>query len=134
MPKWIMRKILSALSNNNLDIEGASILLMGITFKENCPDIRNSKIFDLIDLFKKYNLSITIWDSWANVDDCRNSFDIKITNNFPKNKKFTAVICLVKHNEFVNLSSSEWKSLTIKNGIFFDLKGIIPRELKPVRP
>tara|TARA_Y100001978_G_C23668307_1_gene422338 strand:+ start:244 stop:1587 length:1344 start_codon:yes stop_codon:yes gene_type:complete len=134
MPEWILRKIISSLKNNNLDIQGANILLMGITFKENCPDVRNSKIFELINLLKEYNVILTIWDSWANVEECKNSFNIKITNKFPQNKKYAAVICLVKHNEFTKLSSSEWKSLSIKSGIFFDLKGIIPRELKPVRP
>ncbi|MBO8204934.1 nucleotide sugar dehydrogenase [Prochlorococcus marinus] len=134
MPRWILKKIISELENNNLDIQGANILLMGITFKENCPDIRNSKIFELIHLLNEYNVSLTIWDSWANVEDCKNFFNLEITNNFPKNKKYTSVICLVKHNEFAELRPIEWESLIIKNGIFFDLKGIIPRQLKPIRP
>ena len=134
MPRWILKKIISALENNNLNIEGANILLMGITFKENCPDVRNSKIFELISLLNEFNVSLTIWDSWANIEDCKKSFNLEITNNLPKNKKYTSVICLLKHNEFVDLLPTEWESLIIKNGIFFDLKGIIPRQLKPIRP
>ena len=134
MPDWIIDRVSLGLSHKNKTIKGSQILIMGLTFKENCPDIRNSKSITLIKKIKAHDVSLTIWDGWADINECKKSHNLDIVNSFPKNKKFSAVICLVKHNEFMKLTYKEWQNLIEKEGIYFDLKGIIPKSLNPIRP
>ncbi len=134
MPDWIIDRVILGLSHKNKTIKGSKILIMGLTFKENCPDIRNSKSITLINKIKAHDVSLTIWDGWADINECKKNHNVDIVNSFPKNKKFSAVICLVKHNEFMKLTYKEWQNLIEKEGIYFDLKGIIPIRLNPIRP
>ena len=105
---------------------------MGYTFKENCPDIRNTKIKDLHNALLEFGSKVKIIDPWVeNVakDKINNVSFIKNSDRF----KFDAVILAVAHSQFVNLKKEEWNKLLKKDGIFFDLKGIIPRSLNPLR-
>ena len=97
---------------------------MGFTFKENCPDIRNSKIADLVKEIKKYNSNIDVYDPMANKDDVRNEYGIKLINK-PIKGKYSAIIIAVAHNDFKNWTLRQISGLGKKNHVIYDLKYLL---------
>lgn len=133
MSKWLAEQIILEMTKKNIPIFNSNILILGFTFKENCPDIRNTKVFDLINILKEYNLNLEIVDPWVNSLESETVYGIKIKKSIPKNIKYHALVCAVAHEEFIKIKKSNWKKMINQNGIIFDLKGIVPRELDPVR-
>ncbi len=133
MSKWIMEQIVLSMAKLNLTIGGARILILGLTFKENCPDLRNTKVFDLISLANDYGMKCTVIDPWVNPKNIKDiNFEFHLEK--PLKKDYSCVILAVGHDLFKTYTKDEWESLiSKKNGIIFDLKGIVPRELKPIR-
>ncbi|MDR1417608.1 MAG: Vi polysaccharide biosynthesis UDP-N-acetylglucosamine C-6 dehydrogenase TviB, partial [Endomicrobium sp.] len=93
----------------------------GITFKENCPDIRNSKVVDVIWALKEYDANVTIYDPWANPEEVKREYNLDSTTGLP-NQKFDAVVLGVAHKEFLAL---DLDNLQKENGVIYDLKGIL---------
>ena len=135
MSKWITEQILTEADQKNIDIENSKILILGITFKENCPDIRNSKIFDLIKILNKKNQIPYIYDPFITEKPILKSINFKFISKFPidQNIKYDVVIVSTAHDEFKNIIPEEWKKILEDNHIIYDLKGIIPRILNPLR-
>lgn len=96
-------------------------MILGITFKENCPDVRNTKVVDIVSALKEYDTNISIYDPWASKKEVKHEYGLDITNELPS-KKFDAVILTVAHNEFKTLKVSD---LLTTNGIIYDVKGIL---------
>ncbi len=133
MPKWIVEQLVLAMAKNCLNIGCSQILVLGLTFKENCPDLRNSKVFNLIESLKEYGMIPNVIDPIADLEEAKREYDIDISNKIDFSRKYTAVIAAVSHKSYCDLTKSNWESLLISGGIFVDLKGIIPRSLKPIR-
>ena len=131
MAKWIAEQVILELSKRK-NIINSKVLIMGYTFKENCPDTRNTKIIDLYNSLLEFGLTIKIIDPWvinSNEQKIENICFIEDLNN----NRFDAVILAVAHDQFMKLETNDWNNLLNKDGIFFDLKGIIPRSLNPLR-
>ena len=107
------------------------ILVLGLSFKENCPDLRNSKNVDFIKILKENNHKITIVDPKINTEEAYHKYKLRVLKNIP-NKKYDAIILLVAHKEFIK-SKSNWEKYLNKKSFLFDLKGVLPRSLKPIR-
>jgi UDP-N-acetyl-D-galactosamine dehydrogenase len=105
----------------DIKINGAEILMLGITFKENCPDVRNTKIVDVISALKDYNVNITIYDPWANPNEVQHEYGLTATTKIPTHK-FDSIVLGVAHQEFLEL---DLISLKKENAIVYDVKGII---------
>jgi len=133
MGKWIAEQIILEMLKKNINNKKPKILILGFTFKEDCPDIRNTKVVDIIKNLKQYNSSIDIVDPLANIKEVSKTYAIKILNKIPRNKEYEVIFCAVAHKEFKKLELKDWLSIQKNNGIIFDLKGIVPRELKPIR-
>tara|TARA_Y100001968_G_C19453240_1_gene770257 strand:- start:7380 stop:8753 length:1374 start_codon:yes stop_codon:yes gene_type:complete len=133
MSSWAINLLVLKLAQKGICIGNAEILLLGLTFKENCPDIRNTLVVDLIKSLKKYNMRPTVVDPWVDTKEAKREYQIEVSPEIPPDKQFTAVICAVAHNEFKMLTKSQWQQLIIENGILFDLKGIMPRGVNPLR-
>ena len=131
--EWIVSEITKEMDYRKFKIKGSKILIMGFTFKPNCPDIRNTKVRDLNDLLYKVGFDITIVDPWIDLEKSETLDDLNIYNNFPKNKKFHIVIAAVDHYQFSSLTANYLKSHLEEEHILFDLKDIIPRDLNPIR-
>ena len=134
MSKWFAEQIILEISRRNLILTKVKILLLGVTFKENCPDTRNSKVIDMINIFKRNNINLTLVDPTVNCKDIKKEFNLNTLNKIPFEKKFDVVICAVPHKEFKNLKQRDWKRLILKHGFIYDLKGFLPKELKAIRP
>ena len=134
MGAYVANQTIKAMNLNCVKVKDAKILLLGITFKENCPDIRNTKIVDIYHTLREYTSYITVYDPWANPDCVKHEYGIEITNNTPENLfgKFDAVILGVAHREFVDFDVQ--KFLTDEsNGVIYDVKGVLPRDIVDAR-
>lgn len=124
MGEYVANQTIKCMNKKGLVVKDAKILILGITFKENCPDIRNTKVIDIYHTLQEYTGNITIYDPWANPTEVEHEYGVMITNEFPKNEKFDAVILAVAHNKFVDF---DIKTLLVENGVVYDVKGTLDR-------
>ena len=117
----------------DIPIKSANILILGFTFKENCPDIRNTKVLEIANILKKYHNEIDIVDPWVDKTSVKEKYNIQVSDKVIQGKKYSVVISTVAHKQFLEMSLDDWKSLVKTKGLFFDLKGLIPRKLEPLR-
>ncbi len=129
MGAYVAEETVKCMNKKGVMVKGAKILLLGITFKENCPDIRNTKIVDIYNTLREYTDNITVYDPWADPAKVRREYGIEIVNEVPK-EKFDAAILGVAHKEFLDL---DIKSLVKEGGVIYDVKGILPREIVDAR-
>ena len=121
MGQYVSSEIIKLMVRNDVKIKDAKILALGITFKENCPDVRNTKAVDVINQLKSYGTQVTIYDPWANPEEVDHEYGLKTTKNLPKGT-FDAIVLTVSHNEFLNM---DLRSLLNPNGILYDVKGVL---------
>ncbi|MEA9413141.1 nucleotide sugar dehydrogenase [Flavobacterium sp. PL02] len=121
MGEYIASQVVKLMLKKGIYVNGANLLMLGITFKENCPDVRNTKIVDLIQALKEYGIAITIFDPLASLEEVHKEYKLDITNTIPK-EKFDAVILGVAHTEFLNLNFTE---LQKANSLLYDVKGVL---------
>ena len=126
---WITNQLIFEMVQRGVQIKNSNVLILGFTFKEDCPDLRNTRVFCLNDSLKKFKINTTIVDPLVNVEESKNLYDINIKNSFELEHNFDAVILAVAHKEFKSITNSQWLKFINQKGILFDLKGIIPREL-----
>ena len=126
MGEYVANQTIKLMNKKGVLVKDAKILILGITFKENCPDIRNTKVVDIYHTLKEFTDNITIYDPWADADLVRKEYDIEITNILPENESFDAAILAVSHNEFSKLNL---KSLMKENSVIYDVKGFLDRDI-----
>jgi UDP-N-acetyl-D-glucosamine/UDP-N-acetyl-D-galactosamine dehydrogenase len=124
MAPYVAEQLKSLMIKKKINLKNANILIMGFTFKENCPDIRNSKIPSLIKGVNKYNSNIDIYDPWANKNEVRNEHKIDLIKQ-PIKGKYDAIVLTVAHDDFKKLSTKQIRSFGKKNHIIYDLKYLL---------
>lgn len=125
MGAYVANQTIKAMNKKGVMVKDANILILGITFKENCPDIRNTKVVDIFHTLQEYTSNVTVYDPWADVESVKHEYGIDIVSNLPK-IKYDAVILAVAHKEFLNL---DIKSLVKEVGVVYDVKGILDRNI-----
>ena len=100
MGEYVAHQVIKLMNKKGVLVKDAKMLLLGITFKENCPDIRNTKIVDIHSTLSEYTNNITIYDPWANITEVKHEYGLKVTNNLDTTEKYDAVILGVAHKEF----------------------------------
>tara|TARA_B100000242_G_scaffold286916_1_gene253065 strand:+ start:45 stop:1409 length:1365 start_codon:yes stop_codon:yes gene_type:complete len=130
---WISEQVIVEIVKRSLIKKELKILMLGISFKENCPDIRNSKVFDIYNSLKKYDFQIDIFDPVVDIEKVKEDHNIIMLSNLGKNKKYDVVILSVAHDLFKNFAEKDWSRLLSNKGFIFDIKGIAPRSLNPIR-
>jgi UDP-N-acetyl-D-galactosamine dehydrogenase len=121
MGEYVASQIVKLMIKKGISVNGASLLMLGITFKENCPDVRNTKIVDVIAALTDYGITVTIYDPLADPDAVKKEYNLVTLNTIP-NVKFDAIVLGVAHSEFLNLDFSTFKNL---NSILYDVKGVL---------
>ena len=124
MGVYVAGELLKVMMKKLLPIPNSNVLMLGCTFKENCPDIRNSKAIDVYDELKSYHLNVDVFDPWANSKEVENEFGIKLVREI--NYDYHAIILVVAHDEFLNLNL---RTHLVKDGVLFDVKGILDNEI-----
>tara|TARA_Y100000746_G_scaffold177877_1_gene155534 strand:- start:112 stop:1449 length:1338 start_codon:yes stop_codon:yes gene_type:complete len=133
MSNWIADQIILKMIKKNIDVRNSNVLILGFSFKENCADIRNTKVINLYRALKIYNLNCAIVDPIIDIKNAENFYKVKILDQVPLKETFDVIVVAVGHECFKNISTDNWGKLRKKDSIIFDLKGIVPRELNPNR-
>ena len=126
MGDYVASEVVKLMISKDIPIKNASILVLGITFKENCPDVRNTKAVDVITALKGYGVNMTIFDPWANKDEVKKEYQLESTQEKPSDL-FDGVVLTVAHKEFLAL---DFNSITNKKHIIYDVKNILPTSMK----
>lgn len=130
MGAYVADRVIKLMLKKGIQVLGSHILVLGFTFKENCPDVRNTKVVDIVNALSEYDLDITIYDPWANPDAVRREYGLELTNTLPEGVKFDTAIAAVAHREFDNLDIT---NLLKDNHVVFDVKATRPRETVDAR-
>ena len=126
MGAYVAEQTIKCMNKKGVMVKDAKILILGITFKENCPDVRNTKIVDIYNTLSDYTNNITVYDPWANSERVKHEYGINIISDLSTDEKFDAVILGVAHKQFLNL---DVKKLVRVNGVIYDVKGLLPRNI-----
>ena len=131
MGAYVANQTIKCMNKKGVIVKDSKILILGITFKENCPDIRNTKIVDIYHTFEEYTNNITIYDPWADIDAVRHEYGLEIINVLSGREKYDSIILAVAHDEFLNLDIRSF--LSSEKGVVYDVKGILPRKIVDAR-
>ena len=121
MGEYVASQVVKLMIKKGISVNGANLLMLGITFKENCPDVRNTKIVDVIRALKEYGITVTIYDPLADIAEVKKEYKLATINSLPEDK-FDAIVLGVAHAEFLKLNFSE---LQKENSLLYDVKGIL---------
>lgn len=125
MAGFIATKTIKTMINEDIKIKGSNLLVLGVTFKENCPDLRNTKVLNIVENLEEYGINVDIYDPWVDTNELNIDFNHKIIGNpFNNSKKYDAVIVAVAHNEFRNLTASDYEKI-LNKPLIIDIKGIV---------
>lgn len=131
MGQYVADQVIKHMVRKDLRIMGAKILVLGITFKENCPDIRNSKVIDVIQELKAFHTDVSVYDPWADAEEVKHEYNLELCSEATmKATKFDAVVLAVSHKEFVNL---DIKAITSENAVIYDIKSFYDRAMVDAR-
>lgn len=125
MGEYVANQVVKLMLKKGIQVLGSDLLILGFTFKENCPDVRNTKVIDIYKALKEYNLNVTVYDPWANLAIAEHEYGIKVVNELSTNK-FDAAIAAVAHKEFEGI---DVPSLLKENHVIFDVKATLPCEI-----
>jgi UDP-N-acetyl-D-glucosamine/UDP-N-acetyl-D-galactosamine dehydrogenase len=125
MPRYIAQDIIKTMLRRGLRVDGARILMLGITFKQNCPDVRNTKIADLVHELEAFGHAVTIYDPLADPAEVLAEHGLEIASKLPGGH-FDAVVMAVKHDEIAALGEAALRRLLTPAGIIYDIKGVLP--------
>lgn len=125
MGEYVANQVVKLMLKKGIQVLNANILILGFTFKENCPDVRNTKVIDIYRSMREYNVNLTVYDPWANPAIVACEYGIELTNELPE-KKFDAVVLAVAHKEFADMDMT---FLFKQEHVLFDVKGMCRKEL-----
>ncbi len=132
MGAYVASKFAELLSEKQIQAKNAKVLVMGLTFKENCPDLRNTKVVDVISELKNYGMNVDVWDPWVDESVSKSEYDITPIKE-PKKGSYDGILLAVAHNEFVDMGATEIHGLGAERHILYDLKYIIPENQSDYR-
>lgn len=121
MGNYVASEVVKLFAKSNIQIKGARVLVLGITFKENCPDVRNTRVVDVISNLKEFGTEVTIFDPWADTDEVYKEYNLKIFRNMPQ-EKFEGIVLAVSHQEFLKIDLEKYLN---NNGVIYDVKGFL---------
>lgn len=133
MYHWLFEKILKRITNSNINLSKSENLILGFTFKENCPDIRNTQVIKIYNKLKEISKSVTIVDPVADPKQCKKEYGVNVLSEIPNNARYSICLLLVAHDEYKNFSIQNWNNLIVNDGFIVDLKGLVPKILNPLR-
>jgi UDP-N-acetyl-D-galactosamine dehydrogenase len=132
MGEYVASQLIKAMTKKGIAIKGAKVLIMGLTFKENCPDIRNTKVVDIVSELKDYGCKVEVCDPWVNSEEAQHEYSIAITKQLNAGN-YDAIILAVAHDQFKAMTEQEIRSSGKNNHILYDLKYVLPASQSDLR-
>lgn len=125
MGEYVASRVIKLMVQKGITVPGSRLLIMGLAFKENCPDIRNTRVVDLLESFKDYNIDVDIYDPWVDAADVRHEYGIEVTAE-PKTDSYDAIVLAVNHREFQQMGPKQIHALGKEGHVLFDVKAALP--------
>lgn len=125
MGEYIANRVVKCMIRKDVPVKNAEVLVLGFTFKENCPDVRNTKVGDVVRVLKDYGINISVYDPWARAEEVLNEYELELTSYLSGDRKYDAVVLAVAHKEFMTL---DIPSLMKENHVVYDVKGCLNPE------
>lgn len=132
MGRFVAGELIKAMLHRELPIKGARVLVLGLTFKENCPDLRNTRVVDVIDELRSFNMDVHVHDPWASSDEAQAEYGIKLIST-PTAGSYDAIVLAVAHAEFVEMGGPALRQLGRKGHVLYDLKCMLPADQSDLR-
>ena len=124
MGNYVANEVVKLMIKKNVQVKNSSILILGFTFKENCPDIRNTRVIDIYKSLKDFEIDIDVYDPWANSNEVKKEFNFELIDGI--SKKYSAIILAVAHNDFSNLNTENYLN---EKGVIYDVKGTLNKNI-----
>ena len=128
MSAYVADRVVHLMLGNRVPVVDAKVLVLGLTFKENCPDLRNSKVAGVIQRLQSFNTSVDVYDPWIDADEAEEEFGIRPLSQQPDKGAYDAVILAVGHHQFADMGAADIRAFGKENSVFFDAKGLFPKE------
>lgn len=132
MGTFVVDQVVRAMLERRIHVNGAKALVMGLTFKENCPDLRNTRVVDIVRMLQSYGVDVDVYDPWVDVEVARHECGISPIAQ-PEPGRYDAVIVAVAHNQFQDMAPQTIRALATRGGIIYDLKSILPANVSDAR-
>ena len=126
MPLYVAGEVIKLMTRKRIHVDGSRVLVLGLTFKENCPDVRNTKVVDVVRELERYGANVDVVDPWANAAEAQHEYGLKPAKTVRKGAKYDAVVLAVAHNEFKELGAAALRKLGKKNHVLYDIKQLLP--------
>ncbi|RKT01335.1 nucleotide sugar dehydrogenase [Chryseobacterium defluvii] len=130
MAQFIAGKVVKLMIKKGMPIKGAKALILGVTFKENCPDVRNTKVVEIFSELKQFGLDVNLYDPWAHKAEVRDEYNIELLSDAPDLSQYSVIVLAVAHNEF---KEYDFKKLCDGKRVIYDVKGLIDKEFVDAR-
>ncbi|RUL64056.1 nucleotide sugar dehydrogenase [Dyella dinghuensis] len=128
MGQHVASEVIKLMVGQGHAIRGSRVLVLGLTFKENCPDLRNTRVVDLVRELESYGASVDVHDPWADAHEAQKSYGLTLLPNVQCNRSYAAVVLAVAHDQFKSGDAYNTRALTMSNGVVYDIKGVLPKE------
>ncbi|GAA5218519.1 Vi polysaccharide biosynthesis UDP-N-acetylglucosamine C-6 dehydrogenase TviB [Corallincola platygyrae] len=128
MGAYVAKEIMALMAGRSIEIVGARVLVMGFTFKENCPDIRNTRVIDVVKKLTSFSLNVDVYDPWADADEIEREYGISAISS-PQTGAYDAIVMAVGHKQFVEMSIEDIKALGKAHSVIYDVKSVLPKQL-----
>jgi UDP-N-acetyl-D-galactosamine dehydrogenase len=132
MSGYVVGQLIKQMIKSGIPIANSNVLVMGLTFKENCPDLRNTKVIDSINKLKDYSINVDVYDPWASAEGAKHEYGITLISA-PEKGKYDAIILAVAHRQFKEIGVAGFRSFGKENHVLFDLKYVLPRSAADLR-
>lgn len=135
MGEYVVTQLVKTMIKKRIQVEGAKVLILGLSFKENCPDVRNTKVIDIVHELKEYNINVDVYDPWVDADESRHEYGISPINDIANldNSSYDGIILAVAHNQFLEMGVTKIRALGKQNHVLYDLKYLFDRDLSDIR-
>jgi UDP-N-acetyl-D-galactosamine dehydrogenase len=126
MGEYVADQTVKLMLRKGLPVLGSRMLVMGLTFKENCPDLRNTKVVDIVKALQGYNTKVDVYDPWIDVAEAQHEYGLTCLTQPPKNGHYAAIVLAVSHHQFVELGEQGIKALGQPGAVIYDVKSMLP--------
>lgn len=135
MGEYVVTQLVKTMIKKRIQVEGAKVLILGLSFKENCPDVRNTKVIDIVHELKEYNIDVDVYDPWVDADEAQQEYGISPINDSAnlESSCYDGIILAVAHNQFVEMGVEQIRALGKSNHVLYDLKYLFKSKLSDIR-
>lgn len=132
MGAYVASQLVKAMTKKRIQVQGSRVLLLGLTFKENCPDLRNTRVVDIIRELAQYDVNVDVYDPWVEADEAHREYGVDVVSTLDENQ-YDGVIIAVAHKQFVEMGAERLRALGKADHVLYDLKYVLPQEASDLR-